>query len=1266
MKINQIIDNAFKNPFKSPIEKFESYLKDRYNLRLNVMLKMFIRGIPMIIISLSLIELISYKMSSNQIEQLTKEQELTLTNIHVERLDSIINNMEDELISVRNMPSLITFHENSTFKLMNEAEAEKKQLEDFFIKTNERSKTETMFRFIYKDGEEKIKVLGKNILGNLKKGINLEQVMSSIKVDTSEKIEYKFVFQNEINQYSITMLLPVIVNNVPIAVIEMSRGIDSILNSLKKERVFKNGYLAIFSKEGKIIYHPNYATNDVITDRNLKKLLNNIIKDRAGNYTSDIFGSSYITGFSPMEHYPWYVVAFAPQEEMLAVLTNIKNIVITLVSISIALGILLIYFFMRNVVVGPLNRILDATRQVKVGNLDVQADISSNSSDEISELGISFNEMIYKLKQQVDEIKEYNKNLEQKINERTAELNEQNRKVSNLLNNMQQSVFTINENEIIFAPVSKYSESIFGKVIENKNVFELLYKHIDPKSEEYSLIKTAFITIFGNSRLQWKLMESNLPIQVNYIGEGNSGDKKEKILHVTYTPIFDSNDMVEQLMFVVDDVTEIKNLEQKIEKQKTDNAKNLQILQELSSKEIYDVESFFNGVFRLLDDCQKAAEKQPSISELQSVFRNIHTIKGNSRILGFNIISQTTHRIESELNLSAKSGANYLTVESAAVEKRQNSNISLNDIKQKIDQIYCQVMEYFNYAHKLFKIKNTAFEENLTACHLEMVKLETELGPIQLIDNYLNLLVDSSKKVSSLAKKVGHKEIIQNCNDILSHINEKNRENNKNLNKKFIINKYNLLGSKIKDLYLGQVVKVSYSRDVKIWREVFAKVYLITKAFTKEDSPLIIKSIEELYNISEINSLLYLTTISQLQLKELNKLNDENIYLKKNIVDSIFGYLLNLWDYISLVSLLETGYKLTATKREILLKKEVNYDDIVISTIIHDKNGLADFFDICSLVMDISGEELYKHFIADVNTNFIPEIIFEKMKCNYLGSIPTFTSEDDVSNIINRKVIQLLTKNESLSYITNIDLCYLFGQYIEDSLVASCTTKVEVVKNNLQELDSILSKFITEKPEDKRMLDLKKQFNKLFETSVKDYLSRYARLVKDVSNNLGKKVKFKVVCNDEITMSNDKLNLVCDGITHLIRNSLDHGIESPEQRRMKGKNEVGELTLEVKEDNDRFSICISDDGSGLDKEAIIKKAIDKKLVNENIVNNYREEQIIDLIFLSGFTTKDNVNELSGRGIGMDVVKSNMKKLGGELSVLTKSGEGTTIKLLVSR
>ncbi|MBF0363546.1 MAG: Hpt domain-containing protein [Oligoflexia bacterium] len=1259
------------------VNRLNCYLQDRLGIRLNIMIKIFVRGIPMIIISLSLIELISYKMSSNQIEQLTKEQELTLTSIHAEKLESIISNMKNELISVRNLPSLINFHENITFNLINEAETEKNLIKDFFLKMNEQSGTDTFFRFIYKDGQEKVKVWGKNALTNLEGGINLNEIIPNLKSDISEKIVYKFDIQKESKQHSIILRLPVILSGNLIAVIEISRGLDSILGFLKKEKVFKSGYLAILSAESRIIYHPKFVANDPIEDSDLKGLLDKMIKEKSGNYTSEILGDKFITGFSPLEHYPWYVVAFAPQEEMLEVLTNIKNIVIIIVCASVLLGGLLIYFFMKNVVVAPLNKILDATRQVKLGNLDVQADISSGSgansahtyNDEISELGISFNEMIQKLKQYVGEIKEYNKNLEQKINERTTELNEQNKKVSNLLNNMQQSVFTINEDEMVFAPVSKYSEEIFGKAIEGKNIFDLLYRGIDSKSEEYSLIKTALISIFGNNRLQWKLMETNFPAQVSYLCDGHDGidgsvgEKKEKILHVTYTPIFDqNNELVEQLMFVVDDITEIKNLELKIEKQKAENARNLQILQELSSKEISDVQSFFEGVFKLLDDCQQVASEDVSNNKLQSVFRNIHTIKGNSRILGFNIISQTTHKIESELNLS---------VTQNQFDNKKQGNIFLGDVKQKIDQIYYQVMEYFNYASKLFRIKNSTYEENLTACHLELLKLETDLNSSHLVngsENYLSILVSASQRVNVHAKKIGHNDIIQNCNEILMHINENN--STKNQDKKFIAKKYNLMGSKIKNLYLGQLVKIGYMVDIKIWREIFNKVYLITKAFTKEDSQLISKSIEELYKLAETHSLVYLTTISQLQLKELVGNKNEDIFSKKIVFDSIMGYLFNLWNYISLVSLMDTACKLTASKRSLLVNKSESYDDVIISSIINEidnKNGLGDFFEMYSLVMDVSGEDVYWRFVASPTTNIVPEIIFEKIRENYLGHLPSFATDDDLSSLLIRQIIQVLSKNnEMFAYTINVDLCYLFGQYIEDTLIANCTEKVEVVKNNLQQLGSILENLISERPKDDSMLYLKKQYNKLFETSVKDYLSRYSRMVRDISNNLGKKVKFKVICRDEITMNNEKLNLLCDGITHLIRNSLDHGIELPEERRKLGKNEVGELIVEVKEQNDQFLISVSDDGRGLNKEVIVKKAIDNNLLKEKSIHLYKDEEIVNLIFLPGFTTKSVSNELSGRGVGMDVVKNNIEKLGGELSVVTKNGEGMTVKLLLNR
>lgn len=176
---------------------------------------------------------------------------------------------------------------------------------------------------------------------------------------------------------------------------------------------------------------------------------------------------------------------------------------------------------------------------------------------------------------------------------------------------------------------------------------------------------------------------------------------------------------------------------------------------------------------------------------------------------------------------------------------------------------------------------------------------------------------------------------------------------------------------------------------------------------------------------------------------------------------------------------------------------------------------------------------------------------------------------------------------------------------------------------------------------------------------VKSVFSRMPRVVRDLSSKLGKKVNLEM--HGETTeVDKTVIEELGDPLTHMIRNSLDHGIESPEERRAAGKPEEGTITLSAEHRSGRILIQVSDDGSGLDRDRVLEKARERGIVGEE--QSLTSEEIDQLIFHPGFSTAKEVSEVSGRGVGMDVVRKNIQALGGRTTVESEKGEGTTFTL----
>ena len=172
---------------------------------------------------------------------------------------------------------------------------------------------------------------------------------------------------------------------------------------------------------------------------------------------------------------------------------------------------------------------------------------------------------------------------------------------------------------------------------------------------------------------------------------------------------------------------------------------------------------------------------------------------------------------------------------------------------------------------------------------------------------------------------------------------------------------------------------------------------------------------------------------------------------------------------------------------------------------------------------------------------------------------------------------------------------------------------------------------------------------------------RFPRLVRDVARSLHKDIRI-LITGEDTELDKTMVELIGDPLVHLVRNSLDHGIELPEKREQSGKPRHGTIRLEARQEGDQILICISDDGGGMNPERIGRKAVEKGLTTADRLRLLSTREILDFIFLPGFSTAEQTTDLSGRGVGLDVVRSNLKKLNGSLELDSQPGVGTTFLL----
>ena len=210
--------------------------------------------------------------------------------------------------------------------------------------------------------------------------------------------------------------------------------------------------------------------------------------------------------------------------------------------------------------------------------------------------------------------------------------------------------------------------------------------------------------------------------------------------------------------------------------------------------------------------------------------------------------------------------------------------------------------------------------------------------------------------------------------------------------------------------------------------------------------------------------------------------------------------------------------------------------------------------------------------------------------------------------------------------------------------------RMDNMVNNLNEANVYLGRL---------MNDLQESVMRLRMVAIGTVFGRFPRLVRDLAKKTGKEIEL-VLKGEDTELDKTVVEVIGDPLMHLIRNSVDHGIETPEERREAGKPELGTVTLDAYHEGNHIAILISDDGAGLPLDKIKNIAISKGLIGER--EELSERDIANLIFLPGFSTAEKVTDISGRGVGMDVVKKALNNLGGMVDITTRKGLGTTFTI----
>lgn len=293
----------------------------------------------------------------------------------------------------------------------------------------------------------------------------------------------------------------------------------------------------------------------------------------------------------------------------------------------------------------------------------------------------------------------------------------------------------------------------------------------------------------------------------------------------------------------------------------------------------------------------------------------------------------------------------------------------------------------------------------------------------------------------------------------------------------------------------------------------------------------------------------------------------------------------------------------------------------------------------------------------DILLNLVSEIVINKAAYNQIGSelLDYFESysikfnefKDNLKQFF-ENTSQLLNKAESSELLNNLKNYYQDLDNLFNPTLSQLKLILNHFKSTNQSLDRI-SNLLQEGVMKVRMVPLKHIFN------------RFPRLVRDLSRRLNKKIDM-VINGEDTEVDKAMIDYLSDPLIHIIRNSIDHGFENEAERKSLNKNPVGKLELSANSEGNIINIFISDDGRGLNLEKIRKKAIKNQLISPDII--LKDQDAYNLIFEPGFSTADEITSVSGRGVGLDVVKKNIEKLNGSIRVDSVKDKGTKFNIKI--
>ncbi len=717
---------------------------------------------------------------------------------------------------------------------------------------------------------------------------------------------------------------------------------------------------------------------------------------------------------------------------------------------------------------------------------------------------------------------------------------------------------------------------------------------------------------------------------------------------------------------------------------------------------IYKAES--DEIIQELNDGFLALEKNPQDkTPLKKLFQLAHSLKGASRMINFKSVQDISHKLEDVLSYWKREDV-IINIDSFQIIYEvcdYLNELVEKSVERKTDFQDKNLLVYINKLDNFVKSDNTVEEVNKVQDKenfLEQKSIDIKAFILELMfvidkdnveedkEEVFLVISEDIKQLSEIFAKTNYTEVKQKIALILAGLSSNNDFD-------FKVSKQNIIELKdlIYKLYKELNINSGENKQITIDQQSSSK----EKEEINKENDDINKEFD--FILSNLQKIRYEKEFIKKVINIINiiveKTKDKRIYLILNKTINILNLFLSkdvIIDNDCYMVILQCIY---LAKRISLSEKEENLNNL--NFLIQRLSVVEDMFNIediqpSSLEVHQSGsvlsQEDYSNIRKNLKTIDLQEIKTLRVDTSKLDNLISQTGELLINGIKTREHIIELSKINSkivkwnavskkiINYLKYLEKKGFFNSELDDSASMFYKRAQDFFVNNAEIINEINSDFA-------HLYNIiSEDDNKLHQTAMEietiakgirvlplaTLFHSFPRMMRDIARENNKKIDF-IISGSDTTVDKKIIEEIKMPLIHILRNSVSHGIETPEQRAKNNKPETGIVKLTAKQLENNVIITIEDDGYGVDIEKVKEIALKKSLLTSEEISNISSEQLMKLLFLPGFSTEDSVNEISGRGIGLDVVKSKITNLNGDIiidSILNK-GCKVTIKLPLS-